>query len=100
MDTTHRHSWVPLSVLQLDLLDRRIDDEDPGVVLLRVRRHEVEAPAVGGILLREAPDLFAILELDDGPLAGSRLASEAFRPADLQAGLAVVLHGAQRLNYV
>src|SRR5215510_11088913 len=87
-----------LSVLELDLLDGRVDDEHPGVVLLRVGRDEVEAPVVRGVLLGEPPDPLTVLELHDGPLSLSAPDAEALGAVDLTPRRAVVLHVEQGLQ--
>src|SRR6266545_272047 len=89
-----------LSFLELDLLDGRVDDEDPRIVLLRIGGDEIEAPAVGGVFLGESPEPLAVPELDDRLLPGRRLDAEAPGAIDLPAGRAVVLHVEQRLQIV
>src|SRR5258708_358982 len=87
-----------LSILELDLLDGRVDDENPGVVLLRVGRDEVEAPVVRRVLLGEAPDPLAVLELHDRSLALAPRDGETLCAVDLAPGGAVVLHVEQSLE--
>src|SRR5262245_47792037 len=89
-----------LSVLELDLLDGRIDDEDARVVLLRIGGNEIEATAVGGVLLGETPELLAVLEFDHRFLSGRGLDAETFGAVDLAARRAVILHVEQRLQVV